>query len=135
MRIIMNATEFCYWLQGFFELTNNSNIIFNIPMVRCLRNHLALVKEIEPNHNNAFIIWLEVELDDKMTVMSDDVKRIKTILGQQFKHVIDPTYLLNNDLVQADKLQTIHDWPTEPDLGPKNNYGYGNKPGTPTYRC
>jgi len=37
----VKASEFCYWLQGFFELTGEGRL--TPPQVEMVRNHLAMV--------------------------------------------------------------------------------------------
>lgn len=45
----MTSRDFCYWLQGFFELSNQSR--FNPAQVEAIQKHLALVfkHEIDPS--------------------------------------------------------------------------------------
>ena len=45
----MNSQEFCYWLQGFFELCPDCSA-FNKNQVQTIRNHLSLVfvHDIDP---------------------------------------------------------------------------------------
>lgn len=51
----MNSREFCYWLQGFFELSERgpSNAVESMgaSQVSCIQKHLALVfkHEIDPS--------------------------------------------------------------------------------------
>ena len=51
----MTSRDFCYWLQGFFELggTNkeNSKVALTVPQVIIIQNHLNLVfkHEIDPS--------------------------------------------------------------------------------------
>lgn len=46
----MTSRDFCYWLQGFFELTGGGGGLSQ-QQVGCLRKHLALVfkHEIDPS--------------------------------------------------------------------------------------
>lgn len=49
----MKATEFCYWLQGFFEITQVSHLRpdhLNEKQVEMIKNHLSLVfkHDIDP---------------------------------------------------------------------------------------
>lgn len=48
----MRATEFCYWLQGFFELSHEQTQVLNSEQVDTIRRHLALVfkHEIDPSY-------------------------------------------------------------------------------------
>ena len=45
----MQSRDFCYWLQGFFEISNKSE--FTPQQVNMIRNHLNLVfrHEIDPS--------------------------------------------------------------------------------------
>lgn len=44
----MNAVDFCFWLQGYFEISGNSEI--NKEQSKIIQDHLALVfiHEIDP---------------------------------------------------------------------------------------
>lgn len=42
----MTPKEFCYWLQGYFELTNHTDLTQD--QVRIVKDHLAIVFNQEP---------------------------------------------------------------------------------------
>ncbi len=46
----MKSTDFCYWLQGFFELSNSASI--DSKQMETIKNHLHLVfkHEIDPSY-------------------------------------------------------------------------------------
>lgn len=50
----MKATEFCYWLQGYFELTKlySSEKDLTIAQTECIKKHLNMVfkHEIDPSY-------------------------------------------------------------------------------------
>lgn len=52
----MKATEFCYWLQGYFELTqqglNYGSPSLHTDQVKCIQDHLLLVfiHDIDPSY-------------------------------------------------------------------------------------
>ena len=47
----MNANEFCYWLQGYFEL-NHSNYELNEQQVKVIKDHLKLVfNKVTPDYS------------------------------------------------------------------------------------
>lgn len=51
----MKASEFCYWLQGYFEIQEHEKApTLNVEQVQVVRNHLALVfkHEIDPSYEN-----------------------------------------------------------------------------------
>jgi hypothetical protein len=39
----MNPQEFCYWLQGFFELSKSTDLTLDVNQVQLIRNHLNMV--------------------------------------------------------------------------------------------
>lgn len=52
----MKSRDFCYWLQGYFELENtNCSDALTQKQVNTIRNHLALVfkHEIDPEGGNS----------------------------------------------------------------------------------
>lgn len=50
----MKATEFCYWLQGYFELAGSDSQQLNAKQVNAIRNHLSLVfiHDIDPSQGS-----------------------------------------------------------------------------------
>ena len=48
----MKAVEFCYWLQGYFELTTEDEL--ELEQIETIKKHLALVfkHEIDPSYGN-----------------------------------------------------------------------------------
>ncbi len=131
----MNAREFCYWLMGHFELephaANGQGM--GAPQTLTIRSHLALVAEVDREHDNAFVEWLSVRLGSGATMNLDaaEVAKVKRLLAAQFKHVIDPSY-------GGDKatLQAVHDVNTHPQDGPYTHHASnGGLPYGPGYRC
>lgn len=49
----MNSRDFCYWLQGFFEVSETTEI--NQHQFQIIKNHLNMVfkHEIDPSHGDA----------------------------------------------------------------------------------
>lgn len=49
----MKSVEFCYWLQGLFELGNPTSL--DAAQTNLVKNHLAMVfkHEIDPSYGNA----------------------------------------------------------------------------------
>ena len=47
----MTSRDFCYWLQGYFEISHPSNRELSAAQADMIRNHLALVfkHEIDPS--------------------------------------------------------------------------------------
>lgn len=84
----MKAVEFCYWLQGMFEL--NPPTALSAEQRTCIVNHLRLVKVAEPKHTNAFVRWLDLYLPSAGE--RADLDAIQSTLAAQFQHVIDKSY-------------------------------------------
>lgn len=51
----MTSRDFCYWLQGFFEIRQDASGELSTVQVDCIRKHLALVfkHEIDPSAGSA----------------------------------------------------------------------------------
>lgn len=88
----MRANEFCYWLQGYFEICEaqgSSAAVLDVRALECVRRHLNLVKEADPNHANVFVAWLSEWIKGVQVTDTEDIRRF---LAAQFHHVIDPSY-------------------------------------------
>lgn len=50
----MKAVEFCYWAQGYFEISNGASVGLSAAQVDVIRRHLNLVfkHEIDPSYGN-----------------------------------------------------------------------------------
>ncbi len=98
----MNARDFCYWLQGAFEIADCKSM--TAEQVAMLKAHLALVERLDPAHDNTFVAFLSVRLNGVQALSTKDTEAIRRFLAAQFKHEIDPSYA-------GDKatLQKIHD--------------------------
>lgn len=73
----MKAVEFCYWLQGFFEITDGHGVNRDEPLsinqIKTIRNHLALVfkHEIDPSYGMNAVEAKAIH-DGKPTSRPDD---------------------------------------------------------------
>ena len=49
----MNSRDFCYWLQGFFELTEEGSVL-SAKQTQAIKNHLNMVfkHEIDPSYGD-----------------------------------------------------------------------------------
>lgn len=122
----MNARDFCYWLQGYFEISEALLVapaVGTAKFVACLRSHLALVAEVDPVHTNAFVAWLTLRIDGIDVLEAKSIAQIRAMLNAQFKHDIDPSY--GGD---AKKLKAIHDGKPKGKGKPmKLSYGPGER--------
>lgn len=90
----MNNINFNYWLQGYFEVLNLSDLnqdknIYS-KQIECIREHIGLVKKSE--QLAGFAAWLEGYLDAKVspsggTLKEDDYAVIAGKLTESFKHL------------------------------------------------
>ncbi len=89
----MKANEFCYWLQGFFELCEAQGLSTKLDgaAARCIEAHLALVAKVEPDHSNVFVAWLFDHLR-KPSPVGPNATLIRRYLASHFRHVVDPSY-------------------------------------------
>ena len=89
----MTPRDFCYWLQGYFELAGaivvaNRNVLWTDDIRTIVLKHIALVKATPGNYSSElqhFIGWLESAIE-----FNAPVGLIKEKLNSIFEHVIDP---------------------------------------------
>jgi hypothetical protein len=57
----MKATEFCFWIQGFFELSESEQLTPR--QVEIIRNHLKLVfyHDIDPSYSEDPVVQAEMQ--------------------------------------------------------------------------
>ena len=103
----MKATEFCYWLQGAFELTGLS--AFTDGQLKCIRKHLELVLATDqtgqPPMAVSFCSWLRGVVD---FISAEDGKHtlaVQSRLHGCFEHAIDHGYQ------NKEQLDSIHNQP------------------------
>jgi len=80
----MKAREFCYWLQGYFELSG-TNADLDARQWPIVEAHLRLVAAADPDHDNAFVAWLAASRQPESA-------KVRRLLASQFRHEIDPSY-------------------------------------------
>ncbi len=83
----MKSVEFCYWLQGYFEL--NPPGALTAEQTQCVRAHLALVfkHEIDPSYPNgpaldAIHETTKAPADEKPMTKADVEKTLKDALAK-----------------------------------------------------
>jgi hypothetical protein len=110
----MKANEFCYWLQGYFEICEAQGLSTKLDgaAARCIEAHLSLVAKVEPDHSNVFVAWLNDHLR-KPSPVGPDAVLIRRFLAAQFQHVIDPSY--GGDQMALGKIHGTggQSWPTD----------------------
>jgi hypothetical protein len=84
----MTSRDFCYWLQGFFELTG-SNKALTKEQCQMIKAHLAMVfvHEIDPSHgtpeHRAVLQDLHDDKDTEKDVNADSIKGLKKLLEER----------------------------------------------------
>jgi len=106
----MTPRDFCYWLQGTFELGKVQSM--DASQLDILRKHLQLVYRAQYDDSRNPDAWVGKEFCDWLTgvlsVASNDglseaqTKTIATRLNKTFQHVIDGTF------ENLDELLDIH---------------------------
>jgi len=90
----MKATEFCYWLQGLFELADP--LTLSQQQVECISKHLALTEALTHDDSPAlvrqFTEWLRVSLEWLDGNRADQVIKVRAKLAECFAHAIDKQY-------------------------------------------
>ena len=118
----MNSRDFCYWLQGYFEISNFTTWL-DEQQTSCIKKHLAMVYEYElkkvplnkMDKVQGFCFDLQQELSLLPIISKLTVKGIKLLLNEVFEHEIDNRYTEEEN----ESLGEIHN--------PPFNYGPGMK--------
>ena len=88
----MTTREFCYWLQGFFELIGEQIPTLSERRAQCIKNHLDLALKVDtadsPTRDycvemKAFLTWAGANPPTAMMCRK---------LNDLFSHAIDPSY-------------------------------------------
>lgn len=113
----MKSTEFCYWLQGYFELKKEQVADFNEDQTQTVKNHLNMVFAHDPQPMQ-FCAFLRgyFTISDPITINEVEAKLIQQELQKTFKNEIDSRY----SKTQFEQLNKIHqqETPTKPKLPP-----------------
>jgi hypothetical protein len=76
----MSSRDFCYWLQGFFELatpnTVKGELVLSPEQVSCVKKHLQMVfvHEIDPSYPNQKKLN-EIHSTDGVTIDVNEIAR------------------------------------------------------------
>lgn len=95
----MTSENFCYWLQGYFELNDkDSDFFLKKDQINCVKKHLDLTLTAGKQSN--FLAWLS-GIIDAIGVKNFSVETtllIKKKLSEEFKNVTAPKIRLNSEL-------------------------------------
>lgn len=84
----MTSRDFCYWLQGYFEL-NGTDAMITSEQASCIRKHLALVfkHEIDPSYGDkkhqAELNAIHAELTEAKKIAEDAKKMASRPTGKE----------------------------------------------------
>ena len=124
----MTSTNFAFWLNGYFELSQGKITGLSEKQIQIIKNHLNLVFETvktpDQTKDISFCTWLNNFLEgavatsaSKKSINPNATQVIKNKLSEVFEHVIDPTFSSVEEVRKA--LQEIHD-AGSPEI-PRNN--------------
>ena len=88
----MTPREFCYWLQGFFELCEAAGINSDFDKRKfcdCVQAHINVVKKTPGKFSPElleFMVWMQAAID-----LDASLSKISEKLNSVFVHVIDPS--------------------------------------------
>jgi len=99
----MQSQQFCYWLQGSFELYDNTS--FDEKQTKIIKEHLNLVFTYD-KQPNGFCNFLKgyLALSNPKNIDTEATAVIRTQLSETFKNEIDPTYPVD----EQKQLNEIH---------------------------
>ena len=100
----MDSLNFCYWIQGYFEITNPKEI--GVKETETIYNHLKLTLRCD-DEPEKFVVWLNgyYELAKPKSIDRKTTQLIKDRLNSIFQHEIDP--LMGGPEIQ-EELNKIH---------------------------
>lgn len=113
----MKRRDFCFWLQGFFELSEASGLAspaaFPSRALDCVRKHLELVKRTEGRFDG-FPAALRVLIDGQEGLSAAEIAVVRKLLAAEFVH-------WDGDVGESD--------------GPTLDEIHGQGPGGVVFRC
>lgn len=101
----MKARDFCYWLQGYFEIADSSEL--NSRQIEIISNHLKMVfiyENLEVHTKTLeFCFWMQgilqaIAITKASKEPSAYVPQIKAKIAEIFIHEIDPTFGAENQV-------------------------------------
>lgn len=100
----MTNIQFCYWLQGYFEISNKPKL--NVSQMKSIENNLAIINEplwVEVKWIKDVCLFLK-ELNYKKKSLSYFLPLIQQSLNACFYHFIDNNKDLDYTLEELKKL-------------------------------
>jgi len=104
----MNITNFCYWLQGYFEITNVSNIEISKSRLKIIKDHIKIVEEERDVSKCAKDFFYEfkgfLNFSNKESLNSEETKNTTEKLQSVFNK-ITPNSTVEDLLDEMEKSQ------------------------------
>lgn len=91
----MKSRDFCYWLQGYFELSSEREAMeLDARQVDLVKRHLDMVFVHEGKNANPFCHWLQGVFQGygSLGLNQPQVTAVRGRLHDVFKHEIDPSF-------------------------------------------
>lgn len=140
----MTPTNFAYWLQGYFELSDTMPggvIKLSGAQVTTIKRHLKLVRETAKKRKKGvepFILWIDTAIDVAVEAKMDSemlTALLRKKMADTFIHVIDPKYGKHKE-----ELLAVHAGEQKkPVYSPPVPYhspaGYSGRSGGTSYGC
>jgi len=103
----MTPRDFCYWLQGYFELSGKDLKELNDEQIGIISSHLQMVfaYNTDPKGEGTDFCYIMLGYLQINRKRKFDVKYIQSELNKCFKHEIDPIY---GDESMQNQLNDIH---------------------------
>ena len=104
----MKSTEFCYWLQGLFEI--NKTIELNPKQTELVKKHLKMVFVHEKENSQHFDfckgLYGYLSYSDIASIDESTTIKMKTKLDSLFEHVVNQYSPNTNHLSQINNSET-----------------------------
>lgn len=122
----MNAVEFCYWLQGYFELRESDRPLSD-KQIKIIAVHLRMVDlhDKSDGRSRQFCQYLSnaVSAFGEVQLSASQTQQVRKLLSEVFVHEIDPSYPSD----EIEELQKIHNGGSPVEEGFHWNYAPGEK--------
>jgi len=124
----MKAQDFCFWLQGYFELTSLAYLPKH--QAEVIKNHIKMVEIHDPGNDGRsrqFCEWLKgmLSISREGNTSPAFVVCIAKALDEVFLHEIDPSYPPE----QQQDLDQAHQGWSSPTSAEPSPIGWNMKPG------
>lgn len=102
---VMTEQSFCYWLQGFFELSNSNELTTS--QVETIKNHLNLVFEhsIDKQYGDKLPEYLNIHGGTKLS--KEEAERIQNVVNET---ILSPEQIEQLELISEISKKSVADY-------------------------